>query len=149
MNPFSQTTNPHSPFWNLSMSLLQRFSAQLLITHCETTFIFNEMISFATTVFETGVTSRHTDVFRERKGFYSRSKMSIGRPIPPSFLSCSLTTWLPGLPLTFHGLILLLLLSTCGPADQSQAFLLRPSALIGREQGLRRVLLAYLAILSQ
>ena len=67
------------------------------------------------------------------------------RPLLP----CSSTTWLPGLPLTFHGLILLLLLSTCGPADQSQAFLLRPTALIGWEQGLRRVLLAYLAILSQ
>ena len=77
---------------------------------------------------------------RERKG------TRIGRPI----LACSPTTWLPGLPLGFLPWIdpppAPELLSTCGPTNQSQPSLLRPRPLIGREQWLRRVLLAYLAI---
>ena len=77
-----------------------------------------------------------------------RKGTRIGRPIHPclhpDYLVARVTPYLPWIEPPAPEL-----LSTCGPTDQSQLSLLRPRPLIGGEQWLRRVLLAYLAILSQ
>ena len=77
-----------------------------------------------------------------------RKGTRIGRPIHPclhpDYLVARVTPYLPWIDPPAPEL-----LSTCGPTDQSQLSLLRPRPLIGGEQWLRRVLLAYLAILSQ